>query len=68
VIPLGDRIARGEARRMYRGPRTVAQVLEDAAAEMDLEDAEAGDPLAWVRARRQRRRTLLNRLRSGRFR
>ena len=53
----------GDVRRIRHGPMTVAQVLERARREMDEQDraeAEAADPVLWVRARR--RRTLLNRL------
>jgi len=56
-------VARGEARHLYRGERTVAEVLAAAAAEMDAEDAELErqrDPIAYIRAHRPRR--LIDRL------
>jgi hypothetical protein len=53
----------GWSRVLYRGPRTLSEVLRDASAAMDAEDARqamAADPFAFVIA--QRRRNLLGRL------
>jgi hypothetical protein len=58
-----DPVDSGWARAIYRGPRTIGQVLAAAAAEMDAEDErleQARDPVGWVRAHRPRR--LIDRL------
>jgi hypothetical protein len=65
---LAAMVARGEVSRVYKPPRTVAQVLDDARKAMEAEDealARARDPIAYVRAQRARR-TLLGRLLYGR--
>jgi hypothetical protein len=65
---LAQLAARGEVSRLYREPRTVAEVLAGALAAMEAQDeAEAyrADPIAYVRAERARR-TLWGRLMHGR--
>lgn len=63
-LPELQRITRqGEMARLYRGERTIGEILRSASKAMDEEDAELErqrDPLAWIRA--PRRRSLLNRL------
>jgi hypothetical protein len=52
---LGRAVAEGRARVLRRGPRTLGEVLAEAAAAMDDEDqAEeyAKDPVTWLRAHR----------------
>jgi hypothetical protein len=65
---LAELAARGEVSRLWREPRTVAEILAAASEAMDREDeAEwaAADPIAWIRAQRARR-TLWGRLVYGR--
>ncbi len=53
--------AQGNARLVTRGPRTVAEVLERARAEMAEEDrleAYRNDPLAYLGVHRPRRRLI----------
>lgn len=60
---LPKTVERGEAVRLYRGERTLAEILADASRQMDEQDereAMARDPIAYIRARRPRR--LIDRL------
>jgi regulator of protease activity HflC (stomatin/prohibitin superfamily) len=65
VLPdLPQVVQRGEVTRLYRGERTLAEILADASRQMDAEDeAERyrADPIRYVTAQRSRR-TLWGRL------
>ena len=58
VPGLAELEARGEVSRLYREPRTVAEVLAGALAAMEAEDeAEMyrADPITYVRTERRKR-------------
>jgi hypothetical protein len=53
-LPRPDSADSGWAQALYRGPRTLSEVLRDASAAMDEEDrrqAMAADPLVYARPR-----------------